>query len=171
MQENSSAGPMPDLRNVMRQVASTVAIITTHYDHSDYGMTATSITSVSLQPPAILACINRATRLHAAVLASGCFTANYLAKSQADIARVFGTPDTTDRFRTGTWIPDKYGPRLVGALAEVACELTEVVEAGTHSILIGNVRSTHTHAVPPLLYCDGAYTGLVEAPSSECFGL
>ena len=149
-----------DLRGVMRRVASTVAVITTRHDGTDFGMTATSITSVSLQPPTILACVNRATRLHAAVLAAGCFTANYLSEDQSGIAHAFGTPDTTDRFRTGTWVPGDCGPRLTGALAGLTCELANSFEAGTHSILIGTVTSTRIQLAPPLLYCNGTYAGL-----------
>ena len=126
------------LRTTMRRVASTVSIITTSHNGSDYGITATSVTSVCLAPPVILACINQSTRLYDAVAATGRFTTNYLAEHQAEIAQIFGTPNTPDRFSTGRWDQSGHGPVLGDAMGVLSCELSQSFQFGTHSILIGN---------------------------------
>lgn len=167
MSENNHEKIAAGLRATMRRVASTVSIITTNHNGSDYGITATSVTSVCLSPPVILACINQSTRLYNAVLAAGYFTANYLADHQAGIAQVFRTPNTPDRFSTGHWNHGEYGPFLVDAMGVLNCELSQSFTFGTHSILIGKVVRTSAREADPLVYFEGEFSRIVKEPQAQ----
>lgn len=146
------------LRSVMRQIASSVTIITSNGEEGPVGITATSVTSVSMLPPSILVCINQATRLHQAVKHSDQFRVNYLAKGQQDIAKAFGGPIEGDRFKCGTWdLTASNGPRLLGCLGDMTCAVSGINDFGTHSVFFGTVSSVNIQYHDPLLYCGGAY--------------
>lgn len=147
-----------DLRAAMRCVANSVAVVTAASPDGPAGITATAVTSVSMDPPALLICVNRATRLHDAVTRSGGFRVNYLAAGQRDVANVFGSSRAHDKFESGEWDANATaGPRLCGAIADVACDLRHTIEHGTHSIFVGNVAEVSVHGGRPLLYCEGGY--------------
>lgn len=146
------------LKSVMRQIASSVAIVTANGEEGRVGITATSVTSVSMLPPSILVCINQATRLHQAVKQSEQFRVNYLAQGQQDIATAFGSPVELDRFRCGDWdLAAANGPRLLGCLGDVTCSVSGITDFGTHSVFIGMVSSVNVETHEPLLYCGGTY--------------
>jgi flavin reductase (DIM6/NTAB) family NADH-FMN oxidoreductase RutF len=150
-----------DLRSLMRRVASTVAVITARGEDGDAGITATSVASVSLDPPSILVCVNKATRLHAAVLHSRRFRVNYLSQSQEIVAHAFGGPHDGDRFECGEWERNlPFGPKLFSALGDVPCTLSQATECGTHTVFIGTVQTAAMQAGAPLLYCNGEYASL-----------
>lgn len=150
-----------DLRSLMRRVASTVAVITSHGEDGEAGITATSVASVSLEPPSILFCANKATRLHAAVSHSRRFRVNYLSQSQQIVANAFGGPHQGDRFDCGDWSRDEpFGPQLRSALGDVPCVLSQVTDCGTHTVFIGTVQTAAMQAGAPLLYCNGKYASL-----------
>lgn len=147
-----------DLRAAMRRVASSVAVVTAHGAHGPAGITATSVASVSVDPPALLICVNRSTRLNDAVVESGAFRVSYLAHDQRDVAGIFGAPSAGDRFSTGAWDCEAMaGPRLAGTIADIACTLRHRLDHGTHSIFVGDVIDVSVLGGRPLLYCEGDY--------------
>lgn len=156
---------MPDrlscnLRMAMRGVAMTVAIVTTGDHHAPVVLTATSVTSVSLDPPSLLVCVNRSTRLHRAIGISGVFRVSFLRVGQEEIAAAFGSSHGT-RFATGDWDFDvAYGPHLSGAMASLGCRLEHLVDQGTHTIFFGAVCEVEMSVGPPLLYHNGNYTAV-----------
>ena len=79
-------------RNVIGHFASGVTVITSRGDDKDHGMTASAVTSLSMDPPMLLVCINDRNPTAHAVSASGAFAVNILAESQADLAEQFGRP-------------------------------------------------------------------------------
>lgn len=150
-----------DLRGAMRRIASSVAVLSAYGTHGPAGITATSVASVSVDPPALLICVNRLTRLNDAVVESGAFRVSYLAHDQRDVAGVFGTSGAGDRFQTGAWDCNAaVGPRLSGAIADIACKLRHRLDHGTHSIFVGDVIDVSVHGGRPLLYCEGDYSEL-----------
>lgn len=149
-------------RAALRKAPASVAVITAGRGETALGATATAVTSVSLDPPALLVCVNRALRLNAAIRAAGLFRVCYLRREQEGVARAFGAPGGA-RFSAGGWNLDApAGPDLLPALASIACRLDNAVDCGTHSIFIGHVEAVRCAAGAPLLYCDGAYAGLPE---------
>jgi flavin reductase (DIM6/NTAB) family NADH-FMN oxidoreductase RutF len=154
-----------DFRKTMRALASAVTIVSTAHDNRRFGMTATAVCSLSMQPPTLLVCVNQSTSLHHPLLSAGRFCINILHADQDELARTFGRKGIEDRFSCGNWKLDDLGvPFVADAQASVFCTVEETYGHRTHSIVVGAVyRATVREAVHPLLYQDGRYTvGLAE---------
>ena len=155
-------------KQAMRRLASGVALITTTRDGTPHGLVATSVTSVSGEPPSLLVCVNRTASAHDPILEARVFCVNLLASHNEAVAGTFTDPARrADRFSVGTWdVLETGAPRLVGALASFDCEVAEAMVYGTHTIFIGNVRAIGLQtegAGEPLLYLDGRYHRLATA--------
>jgi flavin reductase len=79
-----------DFRKAMRTLASAVSIVSTAHDDRRFGMTATAVCSLSMQPPTLLVCVNQSTSLHHPLLSAGRFCINILHADQDELARTFG---------------------------------------------------------------------------------
>ena len=146
----------------MRQLAGGVAIVTAGAGDLRSGFTASSVTSLTLDPPCILACVNRQVTAWSQISADGRFCVNLLADRHEWLAARFagrGGFKGSDRFREGTWRIGGYGmPVLADALASIECELEDAIERHSHMILIGAVRSLIIGAEgSPLLYSQGGF--------------
>jgi flavin reductase (DIM6/NTAB) family NADH-FMN oxidoreductase RutF len=148
-------------RQTMGHFASGVTVVTARYEERLYGMTVSSFSSLSLNPPLVLICIdNRALALPAFV-GSGCFAVNILSKYQEHLSRRFATP-AENKFIGLAWSEGMFGiPLLDGALAHVECRLTETFPGGDHTILVGEVVNALVHEGLPLLYYRGGYHELL----------
>jgi flavin reductase (DIM6/NTAB) family NADH-FMN oxidoreductase RutF len=149
-----------DFRKAMRTLASAVSIVSTAHDGRRFGMTATAVCSLSMQPPTLLVCVNQSTSLHHPVLSAGRFCINILHADQDELARTFGRKGIEDRFASGNWQVDDRGvPFVADAQASIFCAVEETYGHRTHSIVVGAVyRAAVREAVHPLLYQDGRYT-------------
>ena len=147
-------------RAAMRRLAASVAVVAARGENGPVGMAATSVTSLTVDPPAVLVCVNRATALHGLLVPTAPLSVNLLARNQQDVSAAFGggVPQE-ERFRIGEWREGPDGvPELVGAQANLACVIDAMLAYGTHSIVIARVlRATVSDAVTPLIYQDGAY--------------
>lgn len=147
-------------RAAMRRLAASVAVVAARGENGPVGMAATSVTSLTIDPPAVLVCVNRATALHGLLVPTAPLSVNLLARNQQDVSAAFGggVPQE-ERFRIGEWREGPDGvPELVGAQANLACVIDAMLAYGTHSIVIARVlRATVSDAVTPLIYQDGAY--------------
>jgi len=145
---------------VMRNIASSVAVIAVEHEGRKHGMTATAVCSVSASPPTILIVVNRSARTHPIISEAKRFTVNILAVHQAELASRFSGkhPDPFEgvRHRSGIY----GGPVLEGAAAYVECETQQEMQAGTHTIFIGAVTGGEATKSPPLLYHEGEYKSL-----------
>ena len=147
-------------RVAMRRLASTVAVITTVDRGVRVGMTASSVTSLTIDPAALLVCVNQSASIHTCLEIGTPFCVNLLASAQRKIAAVFAGGLTGEaRFAHGTWTPDEQGvPRLEDAQANVSCRVDRTLAYGTHSIVIGRVSGVRlVGAVDPLVFRDGRY--------------
>lgn len=147
-------------RAAMRRAASGVAIITTHADGVDHGMTATAFASVSMDPPSLLVVVNRETSLHGPLRASRQFCVNILDEQQGAVAQRFASkPSGEARFEAGTWRRNGgTPPQLAGAQARITCRLRESMAVGTHVIFVGDVIGSEAASDgTPLLYLNGGY--------------
>jgi flavin reductase len=148
-------------RSAMRRLAATVTVISTRAENGlRHGMTATAVTSVSANPPAVLACVNRSAALHAQLSLGRLLCINLLHCSQQKLSEVFAaSADGEARFGIGDWRADEHGvPYLADAQANVFCEIEALHAYGSHSVCIGRVtRATCRDDVAPLIYQDGAY--------------
>ena len=163
--ENSQAAFQDDFRGAMRQLTGGVSVITAGRGKDISGMTVTSVSSLSVDPPALIVSINRGASSWPLLQRYGFFGVNILTSDQVDIAERFAGKDGlkgADRFAGAEWTTRTSGvPLLVGALAAIDCEVEEIVERHSHAILIGRVldlqRSTRTAA---LAYWQGQYVAI-----------
>jgi flavin reductase (DIM6/NTAB) family NADH-FMN oxidoreductase RutF len=129
-------------RDAMRQLASGVCVVTLGRDDERTGLTATSVSSLSADPPTLLVCVDRAR--YRAVESLGAFAVNVLAADQREIADRFdGASGLTgaDRFRDERWLVLSSGAFcLAGSAAVFDCEVDERIERHRHAIVIGRVR-------------------------------
>jgi flavin reductase (DIM6/NTAB) family NADH-FMN oxidoreductase RutF len=148
-------------RNAMRRVASTVNVISILVDGQPMGVTATAVSSISLDPPSLLVCINRAASLHAPMGGMSHFRLNVLHREQEAIACMFADRSQHAlRFLSGWDLSSPGAPRLVDAQATLLCRKIDSHSFGTHSIFIGVVEDAGWRdEVDPLLYLDGRYSG------------
>jgi flavin reductase (DIM6/NTAB) family NADH-FMN oxidoreductase RutF len=165
--QRKSAGSAP-FKLGMRSLAGAVSVITVHSaDGVPIGLTATSVSSLSADPPSLLVCVNRKTEIAGILTPGATFAVNVLTTHQVAIARAFGGQTTAkgrDRFSVGTWhrSPDGEVPLLVGCRAAFECTVAMVQDWETHHIVIGSVTEVHffNSQEPSLAYCDGAYQTL-----------
>lgn len=147
-------------RAAMRRLAASVAVVAARGENGPVGMAATSVASLTIDPPAVLVCVNRATALHGLLVPTAPLSVNLLARDQQDVSAAFGGGVPQDeRFRIGEWREGPEGvPELIGAQANLNCVIDAMLAYGTHSIVIARVlRATVSDAVTPLIYQDGAY--------------
>mgnify|MGYP001617320617 CR=1 FL=1 len=147
-------------RAAMRRLAASVSIVVAKGDNGPVGMAATSITSLTVDPPAVLICVNRSTSLHALLEPTAPLSVNLLSRTQQDVSATFGGGVPREqRFMVGDWREGGNGlPVLFGAQANLLCVIDAMLAYGTHSIVIARVLEAQvSDAVAPLIYQDGAY--------------
>lgn len=153
-------------RQVIGHFTSGVTVITAAHDGTRFGLTASAVASLSLDPPMLIACINRQAGTCHAVSASRAFTVNILREDQGDIARQFATP-SGDKFRGIEVGEGTLGqPLLSDALANVECQVVEEVVGGTHSVFLGEAVRAHAADGAPLAYYRGGF-GRFESANDE----
>jgi flavin reductase len=150
-----------DFKQAMRRVASTVNVITVCVGGEPMGITATAMSSLSVDPPSLLICINRTASVHSPLEDVSHFCVNVLHRSQEEIARVFADKSRRElRFATGWQVDCDRPPRLADAQAAILCRRIRHFPYGTHSIFVGEVEEVAVREdVDPLVYVDGKYGG------------
>ncbi|MFZ0428569.1 MAG: flavin reductase family protein [Acidobacteriota bacterium] len=159
-------------KEVMRCFAAGVTVITTRGSGpAAYGVTASSFTSVSLDPRLVLVCLdNRLSGLDQ-FQRSGRFVVNILAEDQEEVSAHFATPGS-DRSEKCGYYADSDGdlPVLADSLASMECSLETTHPGGDHTILLGSVdavrRGNRLGQYGPLLYYRGRYARLEPEPIS-----
>lgn len=143
-------------RDVMAQWPSGVTVVTTLVDGAWHGMTASSFSSVSLEPPLVSVCLDRRLYSHGLISGAGVFGVNVLAKDQAEVARRFAgmVPGLEDRFAGETWTTAGTGvPLLDSALGWLDCRVVHEYPGGDHTIFVGEVVAGHAaRRTAPLLF-------------------
>ena len=139
-------------RAAIAHLATGVTVITTLNDGKPAGMTASAVTSLSLDPVLLLVCINHKLPTHEAIESSRCFVVNVLGEHQQELALHFARP-SSDKFVGIELDPVHELPVLADAIAWFVCDVHERLPGGDHTIFIGLV--TDCAAKPgrrPLLY-------------------
>lgn len=132
------------LRRTLGTFATGVTVVTTGGD-SPHGMTANSFTSVSMEPPLVLICVERTAIMHGK-LATGFFGVSVLSAGQREVGRHFADlsrPMGREQFDGIDWEPGPVtgSPLLGGALARLECELWASYDGGDHTIFTGRLLS------------------------------
>ena len=153
----------PDtFRSVLGRFASGVTVITTCDDAGrDFGMTVSAFSALSLTPPLVLCCIDRAAAMHEILQRTQHFTVNILASPQEALSRRFSDLDAQERFDGVGFSRGRRGaPILDDVLAFIECKFLSCVDAGDHGIFVGEVESAVSRESRPLLYYRGGYAQL-----------
>jgi flavin reductase (DIM6/NTAB) family NADH-FMN oxidoreductase RutF len=166
---NASGAPEPQseadiaaFRTAMRHLAGAVSVITTGLGEQRTGFTATSVSSFSMEPPAMIVCVNRTSSSWPVLREHQGFCINVLAHDQLHVADRFagrGGVKGAARYEGAQWQSLVTGAlALSSALTVIDCQLEEAIERHSHAILIGRVRAIRTRErAEPLLYWHGAY--------------
>jgi flavin reductase (DIM6/NTAB) family NADH-FMN oxidoreductase RutF len=154
-----------DFRDAMRHLAGGVSVITVGRGKDITGMTVTSVSSLSVDPPSLIVSINRAASSWPLLKRLGFFGANILTADQLDVAERFagkGGLTGAERFAGAQWTTGASGvPLLVGALAAIDCEVEDIVERHSHAIVIGRVRDVRLSSrTAALAYWQGQYVAI-----------
>jgi flavin reductase (DIM6/NTAB) family NADH-FMN oxidoreductase RutF len=154
-----------DFRGAMRHLVGAVSVITAGRGNDITGMTVTSVSSLSLEPPTLIVSINRVSSTWPVLRRFGVFGVNVLTSDQIDVAERFSGKNGLkgrERFAGGKWIARGPGaPLLVGAAAAIDCEVEDVIERHSHAIVIGRVRDlTLSKRESALAYWHGRYVAV-----------
>ena len=145
-------------RELMGRFATGVTVLTVNGpDDRPLGMTASSLASVSLQPPLVSVCVDHQAELHDTILAAPVFVVNILESGQEALSRRFADRHE-DRFDGVGYHRSPEGLVLLdGALAHIECDHFASYPGGDHTIVIGRVIGGSTGEGRPLLYYRGGY--------------
>jgi flavin reductase (DIM6/NTAB) family NADH-FMN oxidoreductase RutF len=162
--ERPGEGPLLNgehFRRACGRFATGITVVTTvDHDGNPHGMTANSFTSVSLDPPLVLVCVDYRAKILQTFQRAERFGINVLSEGQRDLSQAFARRGE-DRFNGIEWQAGESGvPLLPGALAWLECVLVNAVDAGDHAILIARVDRAECHDGRPLLYFASGYENL-----------
>ncbi|MBK7975878.1 MAG: flavin reductase family protein [Deltaproteobacteria bacterium] len=153
---------------LMGSFAAGVTVVTTRDLHGNpWGLTATAFSSLSLDPPLCLVCIDRRTASHRPLVDSGRFAVSMLTDQQQDLSNHFASK-LSDKFAGVPWIPGTVTaiPVLSEALAWMECSVAAIHDGGDHDIFVGRILSAHLRDGKPLIYWRGAYADLTSRPKA-----
>jgi flavin reductase (DIM6/NTAB) family NADH-FMN oxidoreductase RutF len=161
-----------DFRGSLRGLASTVSLLTTEKGGERFGMVATAVMPVTLQPPALVVGVNCSASIHDAIAKCGWFAVNLLAKQHEVVSRHFTANSRSERFAVGNWAdlvvassPEVRMPVLTDAAAMICCRVREIIPYGTHDLFLSTVEQvTSTPNSEPLLYCNGSFGSFNSPP-------
>lgn len=155
----------------MRRFPQGVTIVATSTSEGPYGMTVSSFTSVSLNPPLVLCSISKDTETHPKLMSSKFFSVNLLGEDQSEVSQLFASADIPmkEKFRRVPFKPGVTGPPVLeGAVASMECRVWRTYEAVDHTLFLGEVvGGSISDEHPPLVYHDKQYSGIRKLRESK----
>ena len=156
-----SAPDPTSFRAAMGMLPTGVTVVTAAGPDGPAGATANAVSSLSIEPMLMLACLDRGSRTLLAVQAANRFGISVLHEGQEGLARAFATKaPVAEKWDGVAWGERKGVPAIDGALAFVACDLRDVIAGGDHVIVTGAVTSLETAEGRPLVFHEGEYRPL-----------
>ncbi|MGM7668068.1 flavin reductase [Microbacterium sp. A93] len=158
------------LRSMHRKMVTGVTVVAVESNGEPRGLAVNAFSSVSLEPPLILVCVQKSSSTYSHLIAARHFSVSVLAADQLNVAKVFATKQDR-KFDQVAWHHGEHGAPLIdGAAVAMELELQDTLHASTHTIFIGRVRRVTTTDAAPLVYTNGAFfdgAQLVEASESS----
>jgi flavin reductase (DIM6/NTAB) family NADH-FMN oxidoreductase RutF len=147
-----------ELRNVMGHFATGVTVITTKdAAGKPFGLTANAFSSLSLDPPLVLICVDKTVDCYTCFEESKVFAVNFLSEEQEHLSRRFATKGI-EKFEGVTCQTGECGvPLLEGAMGSIECKVVSVYEGGDHTIYVGEILCATASGDRPLLFFKGKY--------------
>jgi flavin reductase (DIM6/NTAB) family NADH-FMN oxidoreductase RutF len=148
-------------RAAMAMLPTGVTVVSAAGPEGPAGATANAVSSLSIEPMLMLACLDRGSRTLLAVQAANRFGISVLHADQEELARAFATKaPVADKWEGVAWSDQDGIPAIEGALAFVACDLRDVIAGGDHVIVTGEVTALETSEGSPLVFHQGDYRPL-----------
>jgi flavin reductase (DIM6/NTAB) family NADH-FMN oxidoreductase RutF len=159
----SSSEPEPErnlgqlVKQAHRSFPTGVTVVMACIDGVPVGLAVNAFTSVSMDPPMVLVCVNSGSRSHPALCTARYLGISILSREQSGVAMRFAVSGG-DKFSDIGWHHGEYGaPVLDRASASLEIEVTDRVVVGTHSVIFGRVVAVETSKRPPLVYSGGQF--------------
>jgi len=154
-----------EFREAMSRVASTVSIVSTNGSHGVAGFTCSAVCSVTDEPPTIMVCVNRKSAANAIIKANGVLCVSSLGADQIELSQMFagvGRVPMNERFAGRHWgVLATGAPYCTTSRVALDCRVADVIEVGTHSVILAEVLATaHAGDGEPLIYHSRNYATL-----------
>jgi flavin reductase (DIM6/NTAB) family NADH-FMN oxidoreductase RutF len=151
-----------EFRSVLGRFATGVTVVTVaDVQGRDFGITVTAFSSLSLEPPLVLVCIDHDASILPALQNASHFVVSILAVHQEAIARRFAVLDAEQRFDGIGFTRGQSGAAVIeDVLASIECRVVQSVVSGDHTIFIGEAEAANVRQDSPLLYYRGGYSQL-----------
>lgn len=153
------------MRRAMGRFATGVAVLTTVHRGAPHGMTINSLTSVSLDPPLLLACLTTGARSTEAVTAAGRFALSILSARQEHLARRFAQAGEDHFASLDLTYGDHAVPVIPGAITHLECTVDRHLTAGDHEVVFGAVTTVCQREGEPIGFSGGRFTDIVPRDS------
>ena len=142
-----------DFRQAMSQFPSGVTIVTTRDGDHAAGFTASAFSSLSLNPPLVLVCLQKDADCYEAFSRANAMSISILAVGQSEIAMRFATRGA-DKFGPGGLVDGAItgNPLVHGATVQMECEIVDKPDGGDHTILVGKVLHAQTAEIEPMIH-------------------
>lgn len=152
-----------EFRTALSRFASGVTIVTS-LDAEDrfHGITVSAFSSVSLDPPRVLICVDRSTGSHFVLESSQAFVVNVLSSLQTELSERFAA-HISNKFEGVSFETGIDGiPVLHNCLANLECRVVDIFDGGDHSIFVGEIERSTVADGDPLIYFRGDYRKIIE---------
>ena len=148
-----------DFLTTMRSITSTVNVITATNDYEKHAMTATSVASLSLEPPAMIICVNKEASIHNILKKDKKFVINVLSNKQQNLSVLCSNPEKEQsRFKDESWVHEEDIILNTDSVSNIICKCTSIMDHTTHSIFCGDVVEVKiNNQEGVLLYGSGGY--------------
>ncbi|MEV7085674.1 flavin reductase [Streptomyces sp. NPDC093085] len=145
------------VRGVHRKFITGVTVVTTDDDGTPKGLAVNAFSSISLDPPMVLVCVQNSSTTHPALSRASHLGISILAAGQLDVAKVFASK-SDDKFAGLDWAPGPHGAPLIGgSCAQLEVEIGERLQAGSHTVFTGRVVCARHDDLAPLVYSGGGF--------------
>lgn len=149
-------------RDVIGRFVSGVTVVTATVDSEQFAATVSALASLSLEPPMLLACLNRSSATQAAIARSGRFAVSVLAEHQQQLARWFASKETAKLDAVVATAGPAGLPVIKEAVAYLECAVRDTARGGTHTVFLAEVISGCPGRGRPLVYYRGALGGFAD---------
>jgi len=148
-----------DFLMAMRGITSTVNVISAKLNEERHAMTATSVASLSLSPPAMIICVNKEASIHNILRKDKKFVINVLSNKQQNLSELCSsTEEGESRFKDGGWVTEDEIVFNNNSVSNIICNCTGIVDHSTHSVFFGDVMEVkNNNQDRALLYSAGGY--------------
>ena len=148
-----------DFLEAMRKMTSTVTVIASREGDTQYAMTATSVVSLTLEPPSMLICINKNASIHSILSEKAKLSINILSTDQKEFSELCSNKSReNDRFKGDDWSYQDDIPYATNSVSSLFCECIQVIDYETHSIFMCKIISLiNNDSRDCLLYHNASY--------------